>query len=139
MAGHRPFRDLVAKMSPEAQKEVRRGTTKILAEMELAELRQALHVRQVDLANKLNTTQAAISRLEKRSRMLVKTLGDYVEALGGKIEVHAVLPGRTVSLTNFFRDKTGPVRIDLRDKTAPVHKKKATARRARQRREQVHA
>src|SRR5580700_7100501 len=127
MAGHRPFRDLVAKMSPEAQKEVRRGTTIILAEMELAELRQALHVKQVDLANKLNTTQAAISRLEKRPRMLVKTLGDYVEALGGKIEVHAVLSDRTVSLTNFCRHKT-----------APVHKKKATARRARQRRELVH-
>ena len=138
MAGHRPFRDLVAKMSPEAQKEVRRGTTIILAEMELAELRQALHVKQVDLANKLNTTQAAISRLEKRPRMLVKTLGDYVEALGGKIEVHAVLPDRTVSLTNFFRDKTGPVRIHLRDKRASLHKKKATARRGRQRRELVH-
>jgi DNA-binding XRE family transcriptional regulator len=76
-----------------------------LREMELRDLREALQVTQAALARKLKTTQAAVSRLEKRPGMLVNTLGDYVEALGGKIEVRAVLPDRTVSLTQFFRNK----------------------------------
>ncbi len=73
--------------------------------MELRDLREALQVTQVTLAKKLKTTQAAVSRLEKRPHMLVNTLRDYVEALGGRIEVHAVLPGRTVSLTHFLGKK----------------------------------
>jgi chemotaxis methyl-accepting protein methylase len=87
-----------------------------LREMELRDLREALRVTQVALAKKLKTTQAAVSRLEKRPGMLVNTLGDYVEALGGKIEVRAVLPDRTVSLTQFFRKK--PVATRLRKRAA---------------------
>ena len=77
-----------------------------LAELELRDLREALQITQVALAKRLKTTQAAVSRLEKRPRMFIDTLGDYVEALGGKMEVRAVLPGRTVSLTHFLRKKT---------------------------------
>jgi transcriptional regulator len=76
-----------------------------LREMELRGLREALQITQVALAKKLKTTQAAVSRLEKRPGMLVNTLADYIEGLGGKIEVRAVLPDRTVSLTQFFRKK----------------------------------
>src|SRR5579864_5439365 len=86
-----------------------------LREIELRDLREALRVTQVALARKLKTTQAAVSRLEKRPGMMVNTLGDYIEALGGKIEVRAVLPDRTVSLTQFFRKK--PVAARLRKKT----------------------
>ncbi len=80
-----------------------------LAEMELRDLREALRVTQVALARKLKTTQAAVSRLEKRPHMLIHTLGDYVEALGGRIEVHAVLPDRTVSLTHYLQKKKAAV------------------------------
>ncbi|MCU1341317.1 MAG: Cro-like protein [Candidatus Acidoferrum typicum] len=76
-----------------------------LRKMELRDLREALQITQVTLARKLKTTQAAVSRLEKRPGMMVNTLGDYIEALGGRIEVQAVLPGRTVNLTQFFRKK----------------------------------
>lgn len=85
-----------------------------LREMELRDLREALEVTQVELAKKLKTTQAAVSRLEKRPGMLVNTLGDYVEALGGRIEVRAILPDRTVSLTQFFRKKPEAARIRKR-------------------------
>jgi hypothetical protein len=83
-----------------------------LAELELRDLREALQITQVALARKLKTTQAAVSRLERRPRMLIHTLGDYVEALGGRIEVHAVLPDRTVSLTHYLQKKkaVGPKR-----------------------------
>jgi transcriptional regulator with XRE-family HTH domain len=60
--------------------------------MELAELREALQVSQEELASKLKVTQAAISRLERRPNVLLESLANYVSALGGRIEVHAVLP-----------------------------------------------
>jgi Helix-turn-helix domain len=88
-----------------------------LTEMELRDLREALEVTQVALAKKLKTTQAAVSRLEKRPGMMVNTLGDYIEALGGKIEVRAVLPDRTVSLTQFFRKTPDAARPGKRSTT----------------------
>jgi transcriptional regulator with XRE-family HTH domain len=116
---HKPFNELVSKMSPAAQKRSRKKANKILAEMELRDLREALQVTQVELAKKLKTTQAAVSRLEKRRHMLIDTLGGYVEGLGGRIEVHAVLPDRTVSLTHFLSD----------EKSAPRSARKLATRR----------
>jgi hypothetical protein len=104
---HKPFSELMAKMSPAARKRSRAMANEILAEMELRELREALDVTQAELSKKLKTTQAAVSRLEKRPHMLIDTLGNYVEGLGGRIEVHAVLRDRRVSLTHFLR-KTKP-------------------------------
>ena len=124
---HKPFSELMAKMSPGAQKRSRALTNKILAEMELRDLREALEITQITLAKRLKTTQAAVSRLENRPHMFVSTLGDYVEALGGKIEVHAVLPDRTVGLTHFLR------------KTAAIRTKKTKAKHSAQKRALVNA
>ena len=73
-----------------------------LAEMELVELREALQVSQEMLAKKLKVTQVAISRLERRPNVLVESIANYVEALGGKLELYAVLPNRTVKLTHLL-------------------------------------
>ena len=83
-----------------------------LAEMELAELREALQVSQEVLAKKLRVTQVAISRLERRPNVLLESIANYVEALGGKLELYAVLPDRTVKLTHVLSTteckKAGP-------------------------------
>jgi len=101
MSGHKPFSELVAKMSPKAQEKIKRGTAALLAEMEMAELRAALKIRQVQLADQLQTTQAAISRLEKDPQNTkISTLRRYVEGLGGEIEVRAVFPERSIRITN---------------------------------------
>ncbi|MGA3166353.1 MAG: helix-turn-helix domain-containing protein [Terriglobia bacterium] len=73
-----------------------------LADMELSELREALQVSQGELAKKLKVTQAAISRLERRPNVLLESIANYVEALGGRLELHAVLPHRTVKLTHLL-------------------------------------
>jgi len=99
-----------------------------LREMELRDLREALKMTQVALAKKLKTTQAAVSRLEKRPGMLVNSLGDYVEALGGRIEVHALLPDRTVSLTQFFRKKTVAARRRKKTNTIRVSRNRPSER-----------
>lgn len=65
--------------------------------MELAtlkDLRQASRQTQEQLAAVLGVGQDAISRLEKRSDMLLSTLRHYVESMGGKLELVAQFPNR---------------------------------------------
>jgi hypothetical protein len=46
------------------------------------------------MALALGVGQDAISRLEKRSDMLLSTLRLYIESLGGKLQLVAQFPGR---------------------------------------------
>ncbi len=65
--------------------------------MELAtlkDLRQAAEQTQQELAATLGVRQDTISRLEKRSDMLLSTLRQYVEGMGGQLELVARFPGR---------------------------------------------
>jgi len=65
--------------------------------MELAtlkDLRLAAEKTQEQLAAALGVRQDAISRLEKRSDMLLSTLRQYVESMGGKLELVAQFPNR---------------------------------------------
>jgi DNA-binding Xre family transcriptional regulator len=58
----------------------------------LREVRSARHISQVELARRLGINQAAISRLEKRSDLRVRTLQDVVRAMGGKLVIRAKFP-----------------------------------------------
>jgi DNA-binding XRE family transcriptional regulator len=60
----------------------------------LKDLRLAMQKTQVELAETLHVGQESISRLEKRSDMLLSTLRSYVEAMGGKLELVAKFPDR---------------------------------------------
>ncbi len=60
----------------------------------LKDLRQAVEQTQQELAATLGVGQDTISRLEKRSDMLLSTLRRYVEAMGGKLELVAQFPDR---------------------------------------------
>lgn len=61
----------------------------------LKDLRQAVAQTQQDLAATLGVGQDTISRLEKRSDMLLSTLRRYIEAMGGKLELVAQFPNRS--------------------------------------------
>jgi DNA-binding Xre family transcriptional regulator len=61
-----------------------------LEEIRLYELRQVEAVSQVDLAERLDVTQSAISKLEHAADVRVSTLRQYVEALGARLELVAV-------------------------------------------------
>ena len=128
MTGHRSFSELVAKMPLKSQAEIKRGTSRILAQMELAELREALAIRQADLARKLKTTQAAVSRLERRGNVTIGSLRGYIEALGGKLELNAIFPSRTVKISHAFNenvDRIGKAATHSKRKRArPAHRKK---------------
>lgn len=65
--------------------------------MELAtlkDLRQAAQQTQEQLAATLGVGQDTISRLEKRSDMLLSTLRHYVQGMGGQLELVAQFPNR---------------------------------------------
>jgi len=60
----------------------------------LKDLRQAVERTQEELAASLGVGQDTISRIERRSDMLLSTLRRYVEAMGGKLELVAEFPDR---------------------------------------------
>ena len=62
-------------------------------EMTLRELRKALDFTQTALAEQLKVGQDTVSRLERRTDMLLSTLSDYVRALGGELELNVEFPG----------------------------------------------
>ena len=87
--------DVIGKMSPGLRKKVEQRTAQLIAEeMTLRELRQARKLTQVKMARKLGVTQDSVSRLEKRSDLLLSTLRNTVEAMGGKLSLIAEFPDR---------------------------------------------
>ena len=64
--------------------------------MTLQEIRKHRHVTQEDMAKLLGIKQENVSRMERREDMRLSTLKEYIEALGGTIQVSAVFPDNQV-------------------------------------------
>jgi len=60
----------------------------------LRELRQIAGKAQADIASALNITQPSVSKIEKQTDMHLSTLRNYVEAVGGELELTVKLPKR---------------------------------------------
>ena len=87
--------DVMAALPVDRQQRIRaRGAELVADEMTLRELRKAMGTTQAQLANKLGKPQATISRIEAQSDMLMSTLGQVIEGLGGRVSIVAELPGR---------------------------------------------
>lgn len=79
-----------------------RVTDLVSEEMALRELRKAHHRTQASMAKKLGIGQDGVSRLEQRSDLLLSTLRNYVEAMGGHLRLVAEFPDQPpVMLTGF--------------------------------------
>lgn len=85
------LKDLLAELPAKRQARIERRTQELAT---LKELRTAAQQTQKDMALALGVGQDAISRLEKRSDMLLSTLRLYIESLGGKLQLVAQFPGR---------------------------------------------
>jgi transcriptional regulator with XRE-family HTH domain len=87
--------DQLARLPAERRAKVDARAAELIAEeMTLRDLRRALDRTQVRLARKLGVKQETVSRLEKRSDMLLSTLRGYVEAMGGELDLIATFPDR---------------------------------------------
>ena len=79
-----------------------RAAELVSEEMALRELRKAHHRTQASMAEQLGISQDGVSRLEKRSDLLLSTLRNYVEAMGGDLRLVAEFPDQPpVMLTGF--------------------------------------
>ena len=95
------FKALLEKMSPEARARVEEGSRQMIREMPLDELRAALDLTQVHLAELLRVKQSSISKMERRSDMYISTLRRIIEAMGGQLEIRAVFPVGVVRISQF--------------------------------------
>jgi len=65
----------------------------------LSELRRDLDLTQAAIAERLEVTQENVSQIERgEADVRLSTLNRYVVALGGRLEVRAAFPDRTVEL-----------------------------------------
>ena len=72
-----------------------------LEAMPLDELRRAQKMTQAKLAESLGVNQGEVSKIEHRTDLYLSTLAEYVEALGGTLEIRAVFRDREVRITQF--------------------------------------
>jgi transcriptional regulator with XRE-family HTH domain len=80
-------------IGPARRKKIKARTRELIArEMSLRELRHAVNKTQKTVARTLNMGQDGVSRLEKRSDLLLSTLRNYVEAVGGSLTLVAQFP-----------------------------------------------
>ena len=91
----------------------------IAEEMTLRELRHARKLTQVRMAKALGITQDSVSRLEKRSDLLLSTLRKTIKAMGGELSLVAEFRDRPpVLLSGIAEDNsipkpTGRRRVDV--------------------------
>lgn len=101
MAKARNFKELRARMSPEAQARSAAEAARMLKEMPLDELRAARNLTQEHLADLLHIKQASVSKMERRTDMYIGTLAKFIEAMGGQLEIRAVFPDGVVRIKQF--------------------------------------
>ena len=97
----RKFKELEARMTPEAMRTSDAVYHRLKESMALEELRDALRMTQQELAQTLNVDQSAVSKLEHRTDMYVSTLRRCIAAMGGRLEIRAVFPEGTVCISQF--------------------------------------
>jgi transcriptional regulator with XRE-family HTH domain len=105
-------------MAPESITRSRTAAIQEIAAMELAELRDTLKVTQVDLAERMKVSQAAISKLEKPNRNIhVDQLRSLVSAMGGNLIIIADFENRKVELSHIGKAGDSYVKKVRRRKT----------------------
>jgi transcriptional regulator with XRE-family HTH domain len=116
-------RDTMKGLSPARRKKIEaRAAALIAEEMSLRDLRQALTLTQERMAETLGIGQDGVSRLEKRSDLLLSTLRTYIEAMGGQLSLIAEFPDREpVTLSGLSTMETAP-------RPTPRHRKRKRTR-----------
>lgn len=101
----RALNDLLGKLPPARQRKVEARAQELIAEeLTLQDLRKAQKLTQEQMATVLNIGQDSISRLEKRSDMMLSTMRSYVEAMGGSLELVARFPKRSPVIITSIKD-----------------------------------
>ena len=101
--------DKIRQLRPSQRKKVEARTAELMAEeMTLRELRKARKLTQVRIAKTLGIKQDSVSRLEKRSDVLLSTLRKTVEAMGGTLSLVAQFPDRDPVVLSALSEDPAP-------------------------------
>ncbi len=85
----------------------------------LKTLRQGLGLTQLELAQRLDVGQAAISKIEQRGDVQISSLQRYVEALGARLRIEAAFPSRE-AIPEAIGDGLGGYQDDRNQYVLPI-------------------
>ncbi len=112
-------KDIIRTLNSAQRMKVEARAAELIAEeMTLQELRRARKLTQVSVAKALGITQDSVSRLEKRSDILLSTLRKTIEAMGGNLSLIAEFPDRVPVLLSGLAEAGQDAR-SVRRKRAP--------------------
>src|SRR5258707_4166910 len=87
--------DIIRKLNPRQRKKIGARAAQLIAEeMTLRQLRQACRLTQQKVAKSLRIGQEGVSKIERRSDLLISTLREYVQAMGGQLSLVVEFPDR---------------------------------------------
>jgi transcriptional regulator with XRE-family HTH domain len=91
----RTLDQVIAELPPERKLRVQARYQGLKGGVEgLRELREIAGKAQLDVAAALHIKQPSVSKIEKQTDMYLSTLRNYIEAIGGKLELVVKLPRR---------------------------------------------
>ncbi|MEA2908016.1 MAG: hypothetical protein QOJ15_97 [Bradyrhizobium sp.] len=116
----RTLDDVLGKLPPARQRKVEARAQELIAEeLTLQDIRKAQKLTQEQMAAVLNIGQDSISRLEKRSDMMLSTMRSYIEAMGGSLELVARFPNRAPVIIASIND-VSPQPMTARKRKKPA-------------------
>lgn len=87
--------EILAEHTPEHRRRIEQRAEELLREYYTLEaLRKARELTQKTLAERLDINQENISRIEKRSDMMLSTLRNHIRAMGGELSLTVKFPDR---------------------------------------------
>ena len=101
--GYRKFSDIVGQISPERRARIDAMKVEASADavaFNLGELRRHREMTQVELAQRLERTQASVSAMETAGDNLLSTYRTVVEGMGGHLELVAVFDDERIVIPN---------------------------------------
>jgi transcriptional regulator with XRE-family HTH domain len=98
----RSLDQVLASLPPKRRAKIERRASELAT---LKDLRKAVERTQEDLAARLGVGQDTVSRIERRSDILLSTLRRYVEAMGGELKLVASFPNREPLIIDHIASK----------------------------------
>ncbi|MFN6536438.1 MAG: XRE family transcriptional regulator [Nostoc sp. EkiNYC01] len=108
--------DVMAELPPERQAKIEARAQELIAEnMTLQDIRKARKLTRESMAEQLGIRQDSVSRLEKRTDLLLSTLRSYVKAMGGELKLVAEFPDRPpviISALGELDDRVSEIEVE---------------------------
>jgi transcriptional regulator with XRE-family HTH domain len=130
----RTLEQIMKGLSPARRKKIEARAAQLVAEeMTLQELRRARKLTQVRIAKALRISQDGVSRLERRTDLLLSTLRKSVEAMGGSLSLVVEFPDRAPVILSGIAEDCLPISPPASRRVArpkPPFEQKMIARKA---------